>query len=57
MGMAILPEEKYGYGVSNVHKRIQLLFGKDYGVKIYVDETGTTSEIRLKIDNMISMNT
>lgn len=57
MGTAILPEEKYGYGVSNVHKRIQLLFGKGYGVKIYVDETGTTSEIRLKIDNMISMNT
>ena len=43
-----MPISDYGYGVSNVHNRIQLLCGASYGVEIMADGTGTTSVIRIQ---------
>lgn len=41
-----------GIGVKNVHERIQLLYGKDYGVEIESEETqGTKVVITLPINN------
>ncbi|WP_186580401.1 cache domain-containing sensor histidine kinase [Aquibacillus kalidii] len=41
-----------GIGVRNVHERIQLLFGKDYGVKISSElDKGTTVVIELPLVN------
>lgn len=47
IGTAILPVENYGYGTSNVHKRIQLVYGNECGLIIAADESGTTSTIKL----------
>lgn len=52
IGEAVFPVESYGYGVSNVHKRVQLLCGEKYGVKIYADKNGTTAQICLKADRV-----
>ena len=41
-------EESFGYGVRNVNKRIQLLYGEEYGLYYLKNETGgVTVEIRL----------
>ena len=41
-------EESFGYGVRNVNKRIQLLYGEEYGLYYLRNETGgVTVEIRL----------
>lgn len=42
-----------GIGVRNVHRRIQLTFGKDYGLKIFSEpDEGTTVRVRLpKLDH------
>lgn len=48
-----MDSKDFGYGVSNVDKRIKLLCGESSGVKIWADETGTTSEIRLKKDTIV----
>lgn len=45
IGNEKLPVEKYGYGTSNVHKRIQLLYGEESGLTIRADETGTYAQI------------
>lgn len=37
-----------GIGVKNVHERIQLLYGKDYGVSI-TSETGQGTKVRLRL--------
>ena len=47
LGEAVLPEEKYGYGTSNVHRRIQLLYGTQCGLTIKADESGTTSVLKI----------
>lgn len=47
LGESVLPEEEYGYGTSNVHRRIQLLYGTQYGLIIRADESGTTSILRV----------
>lgn len=47
IGASELPRDDFGYGTTNVHKRVQLLTTKDSGLRIYADETGTTSEIIL----------
>ncbi|MCD8012591.1 MAG: histidine kinase [Lachnospiraceae bacterium] len=52
IGAAALPVENYGYGTGNVHKRIQLLYGKECGLTVLADETGTTSQIRLIADHL-----
>lgn len=52
LGNAILPTDEYGYGISNVHKRIQLLYGEKYGVAIHADSEGTKAKINLKIDRL-----
>ncbi|GKH30732.1 histidine kinase [Muricomes sp. OA1] len=53
IGDSELNSEEFGYGVSNVDKRIKLLCGESSGVKIRADKTGTTSEIRLKKDTIV----
>ncbi len=35
--------EKLGYGVNNVHKRIQLAFGEQYGLKYKLNQNGGTT--------------
>lgn len=52
IGRNILSEDAYGYGTGNVNRRIQLVHGDKYGLKIYASEKGTLSELRLKIDNI-----
>ncbi len=44
-GTRELGEGEWGYGITNVHNRIRLLCGKEYGVSIRADEDGTYSEI------------
>lgn len=46
IGCCELEEIAFGYGVSNVHKRIQLLYGKQSGVRIEASEKGTLSEVK-----------
>lgn len=48
MGEGTLAKDKYGYGTGNVDRRIQLLFGEDYGLTVRADPEGTVSVIRLK---------
>ena len=52
IGDTVLGEERYGYGTGNVNRRIQLVYGKNYGLKITASENGTKSQLRLKIDNV-----
>ena len=41
-------DESFGYGVRNVHKRIEILFGKGYGLYYTKNHTGgITVDIRL----------
>ena len=41
-------ERTRGYGIHNVHKRLELLFGGGYGLKFYAGEQGgLTAEIRI----------
>lgn len=47
-GEGIFGKENYGYGTGNVDKRIQLLFGAEYGLTISVNAEGTTATVRLK---------
>lgn len=42
------PEKKCGFGLSSVHKRIQILFGEDYGLRIF-SEPGNGTKIILRI--------
>lgn len=48
IGSSFMKRDAFGYGVSNVDKRIQLLYGESSGVRIWSNEQGTTSEIYLK---------
>ena len=44
-------DETFGYGVRNVNKRIELLFGKEYGLRFFKNEFGgVTVEIHLPIE-------
>lgn len=52
IGESILDTSRYGYGTGNVNRRIQLIHGEEFGLKIYASERGTVSELRLKIDEM-----
>ena len=38
-----------GYGVPNVHQRVQLLFGADYGLSYESSACGTTASLRLPV--------
>lgn len=42
------PEKKCGFGLSSVHKRIQILYGEDYGLRIF-SEPGNGTKIILRI--------
>jgi two-component system sensor histidine kinase YesM len=45
------PPGKSGIGLRNVHERIQLTCGKDYGLRVHsVEDEGTTVTIRLPAD-------
>lgn len=45
-----VPAGKSGIGVRNVHERIQLTFGKDYGIQISsVEDEGTQVYLRLPL--------
>lgn len=52
IGNAELPEEKFGYGTSNVQKRIKLLYGNESELKIQADKFGTTVTIRFRFDQL-----
>jgi len=44
------PAGKSGIGVRNVHERIQLTFGKEYGIRIHsVEDEGTQVYLRLPL--------
>lgn len=50
-------EESFGYGVRNVNKRIQLLYGEEYGLYYLKNETGgVTVEIRLPYETQAREN-
>lgn len=54
-------DEKFGYGVRNVNKRIELMFGKEYGLHFSQNELGgLTVEIHLplegKTEEVVSSN-
>lgn len=50
-------EESFGYGVRNVNKRIQLLYGEEYGLYYLSNETGgVTVEIRLPYETEAKEN-
>ena len=45
---AKLKRKSSGIGLKNVHERIQLYFGKNYGLKIYSEpDEGTTIRIHM----------
>lgn len=44
-------DENFGYGVRNVNKRIELMFGPEYGLRFFLNETGGVSvEIHLPME-------
>lgn len=47
IGNSVMAIDNFGYGTSNVHKRIQLLYGGECGLSISADESGTTSSVKL----------
>lgn len=47
-GKGAMQISEYGYGTSNVHRRIQILCGEDCGLTVSADEEGTTASIKLK---------
>lgn len=55
MGKGEMHISEYGYGTSNVHRRIQLLCGEDCGLAVSADENGTTSSVKLKEIRAIEM--
>lgn len=55
IGSGIMQISQYGYGTSNVHRRIQLLCGDDCGLTIAADENGTTASIKLREVRAIEM--
>lgn len=52
IGEGMMNTESYGYGTQNVHKRIQLLYGTQYGLMIKADSSGTTSIIHLNMKDL-----
>ena len=45
-------DETFGYGVRNVNRRIELIFGKEYGLYYFRNEyCGVTVEIHLPFRN------
>lgn len=54
-GKIVMSVSDYGYGTSNVHKRIQLLCGEDCGLTITADERGTTAVMKLREVRAIEM--
>lgn len=52
IGDSEFPEEKFGYGTSNVQKRIRLLYGSESGLKIRADKFGTTAIVRFRVDHL-----
>lgn len=55
IGKGEMQVSEYGYGTSNVHRRIQLLCGEDCGLTVSADETGTMASIKLKEVRAIEM--
>lgn len=46
-------DKDIGYGINNVNKRIELMFGKNYGLTFYQNpEAGISVKIRLPADNV-----
>lgn len=44
------PKSKSGIGIKNVHQRVRLLYGSDYGVSVFSElDEGTTAQVRLPI--------
>lgn len=50
IGKRKFPEEKYGYGTGNIHKRLRLLYGESCGLEIYADEEGTSADVHFKAE-------
>lgn len=48
IGESQLPAQRYGYGIQNVNRRIQLLMGDIYGITIAASSKGTKAIIKLK---------
>lgn len=53
IGNTVMDTKYFGYGVSNVNQRIQLMCGEAYGVRISADENGTLSSVRIKEDSIV----
>lgn len=53
IGEKELEMSSYGYGLTNVDKRVKLIYGEDCGVTVSADRNGTCSEIRLKYNQMM----
>ena len=50
-------DDSFGYGVRNVNKRIELMFGKPYGLKFTANENGgVTVVIRLPLQSIQDEN-
>lgn len=46
IGTQMLTGEAFGYGTNNVHKRIQLLYGKESGLSIRANKEGTIAQVK-----------
>lgn len=53
IGEGQLDASSFGYGLSNVDKRVKLIYGNDYGVTVMANREGTCSEIKLKCNQMM----
>jgi two-component system sensor histidine kinase YesM len=53
IGEGRLDDKLFGYGLSNVDKRVKLIYGNEYGVTVMSDKEGTCSEIRMKCNQMM----
>lgn len=52
IGEGVMDISRYGYGTGNVNRRIQIVHGNEFGLKIYTSEKGTLSELCLKVDEI-----
>lgn len=53
IGEAVMDRKDFGYGMSNVDKRIRLLCGESSGVTLRAGRDGTVSEIRIKRETLV----
>ncbi|MNY66261.1 hypothetical protein D3C86_2036530 [compost metagenome] len=46
-GEGLFDQQLFGYGLRNVHERIQLKVGYQYGIRLFSDSAGTHTVVTL----------